>query len=171
MAKTAYNSRNRLTQKTAVRPDGSMTPHEARIVALMADDPTLRRKGFSRELMRYVRTRTDYGDEIDLPGFVPDLFFLDTEALVIRLYEVESAHRLATGKIEKIAQLAVALDSYDDWTFELYVVDVHGTPPRLIDVWVAWIAAIRRDFKPPLETPQFAQCVSVLAQTERMTDG
>jgi hypothetical protein len=75
----------------------------------------------------------DLFEEIFPPKIIPDLFEIDSENNIVRLFEIEDTHPLTNEKLEILFGWWSALD-FHNVNLELYVTDRYGFNIRKIDL-------------------------------------
>lgn len=68
------------------------------------------------------------------PGFLPDLFEFNEQAMELRIYEIEDTHPLTGDKLFEIADFWFGVDDETQWRVRLFVTDRYGLSEREIDL-------------------------------------
>ena len=126
--------------------------NKAAVCNLLKAYPNAKTKGFTGDtrdfLLTIFKDPFEDGDKIpearkrhliDLfqeqfpPKIIPDLFEIDRESKIIRLFEIEDTHPLTNEKLELLIEWWSALDGYSIG-LELFVADRYGFNIRKIDL-------------------------------------
>ena len=74
---------------------------------------------------------------------IPDAYFVDIEARVFSVLEIEDTSKLKREKLFMYAECWFCFDCEDDWLFELLVADRYGMNRRKIPLYFVYLAMIK----------------------------
>jgi len=131
--------------------DENLTFSKLAIRMLRHIDSRIKEKGFRKKIFNILRNDPEgaipneeidrlYWDEKAF-NFIPDAYFIDSEAKVVFLFEVEDTHMLSIDKLLKIVDAWRTLDSML-WKLKVFLVDRYLSNWRILPITELYYALL-----------------------------